>query len=150
MAKYRLGDIPGARFHAPEIAQASIASNGAAAVLGYFGPFAQDIRVRNVFWTPTVASQAATQSASYRLVSLYNGGTAGTATATSARVANFSASATIASLTPTPFTVVDATGTTQTIASGSLLYFSQTTVGGNDANGTVLVAGNLSMEYEVL
>lgn len=150
MAKYRLGDIPGARFHGPEVAMGALASNGAVGVTSYFGPFAQDIRIRNVWWTPTAASQAATQSASYRLLALYNGGTAGTATATTARIASLAMSATVASLTPTPYTLVDATGTTQTVASGSILYFSQSTVGGTDSNGTVTVAANIALEYEVL
>lgn len=152
MAATPIGDIPGARFH--EAVLASFASLSSAAAVGvlppYFGPFAHNIRIRNVWFTPTAANNSATQSASYRLLSLYNGGTAGTATATGARVANYSASATLASLAPVAFNIVDATGTTQTIASGSILYFSQTTIGAADSNGTVLVAGNLTLAYEVV
>lgn len=151
MAKAFLGDIPGARFHEPMLfTVAAIASGGANSNLGYFGPFAHDIRVRNVWFTPTSASIVATQTATYRQIALYNAGTSGTASATGSRLAFLNASATAASWAPAAFTIVDATGTSETVASGTLMYFSQSTVGGTDANGTVLPGGHLALAYEVV
>ncbi len=46
--------------------------------------------------------------------------------------------------------VIDATGTSLLVASGNVLYFSQETVGGTDANGTVLPAGQFSVAFEVV
>ncbi len=89
-------------------------------------------------------------------MALFNAGTAGTATnggtgtATVNRIASLNIIATLASLAPAAFTVVDSTGTTLTVAAGSILYFSEATVGGTDANGTVLVAGMVNLDYEVL
>lgn len=145
MASTPLGDIPGARFHEPIVAtHAAIASGGANARLGQFGPFAHPIRMRNVWWTPTGADQAATQSASYRRLNLYVGGVSGTASASS--MASIAMSASAASLAPVAMTV----DTTVTLASGAVAYFSQATVGAAEANGTVLVAGQFSCAYEVV
>ncbi len=163
MASTPIGDIPGARFHQANLnAFAAVASGGAGARLGQFGPFAHPLRIRNVWYTPTGADNAATQTATYRRLSLYNGGTSGTSTLSASgtgtnsgfqgRVAslNLNSTASSGSQTPIPFTVVDATGTTLTLASGVVLYFSQETVGGTDANGTVLPAGQFAVAYEVV
>ncbi|MEK9722023.1 MAG: hypothetical protein VW405_00885 [Rhodospirillaceae bacterium] len=147
MASTKLGDIPGARFHAPHVAtHASVASNGAVARLGPIGPFAHDIRVRSAWWTPTGADNSITAtnvSASYRVLSLVNGGTTGTGTTVVASLVN---TATAASLAPIAMTVV----TTATVASGAILYFSQATVGGALADGTTLAAGAFSVAFEVI
>jgi|SRR5688572_11357208 len=147
MGKVPQGDIPGNRHHVPLLAtHASVASGGANARLSQFGPFAFDIRMRNVWWSPTGADHAATQSASYRRLSVYNGGSAGTVTASASRMASLNNSASQASLGAVPF-VVD---TTVTLGSGQIGYFSQETVGAADANGTVLVAGQFSLAYEII
>ena len=147
MASTPLGDIPGARHGGEGIAatNASVASAGANARLGQFGPFAHNIRIRNAWWTPTDADQAATQSASYRRLSIYDGGAAGTATATANRVASLNVSASQASLGPMAFTTLD-----RIISAGNVVYWSQETVGAADANGTVLRAGQLAFAYEVM
>lgn len=146
MASTRLGDIPGARFHAPAVVtNASAASGGANARIGQFGPFQHNVRVRNVDWAPTSADQGA-NTASYRRLSLYNGGTAGTVTATASRIGSLNLSASKASLAPVAFTV----DTTVTVASGAVLYFSQETVGGAEATGTVLQAGTFAVAYEII
>lgn len=152
MASTPEGDIPGLRGVDQNIVtNASVASGGANAVLGpQFGPYPWPIRVRNAWWTPTGGNQSATQSATFRRIDLINGGPAGTVTATGSRIASLGLTATIASLTPTQLVIVDATGTTQTVASGNVLYFSQSTVGGTDANGTVLAAGQFSLAYEIV
>jgi hypothetical protein len=147
MASTPQGDIPGNRGvegYAGTVA--AVASGGAGAVIGYLGPYPWPIRVRNFWFTPTSANQAATNTASFRQISVYNGGPTGTATATQNRVAILNATASSASFTPIPNTsTVD-----QTIPSGNLIYFSQGTVGGNDSNGTVLAGGQLSLAYEVM
>lgn len=143
----QLGDIPGARFHQPAVVQvSSVASGGATGRIGQFGPFALDIRFRNVWYSPTSGDQSSTQTATYRRLSLFNGGTSGTATAAASRMASLNLSASQASLGAAAFAV----DTTQTLASGQIAYFSQDTVGGIDANGTVLQAGYFSVAYEVV
>ena len=147
MASTALGDIPGARFHVPVVVtHASVASGGANARLGQIGPFAHDIRVRNAWWTPTGADNGGTNTASYRRLSLYNGGSAGTATATANRVASLNLTASKASLAPAAMTV----DTTVTVASGAILYASQETVGGASATNTQLEAGQFALAYEVI
>lgn len=140
-----LGDIPGNRLTHPILnTHASVASGGANALLGpQFGPFPFNIRVRNVWWTPTGGDTSATKSATYRRLTLINGGTAGAGTTI---IASLNQSATVASLVPASLTV----DTTATVASGNVLNFSQATVGGTDANGTVLLAGQFAISYEVI
>jgi hypothetical protein len=142
----QLGDIPGARFPSPIITNQAVASGGANARLGQFGPFPYDIRIRNAWWSPTGADQAATATGSYRRLSFYNGGTAGTATATASRMASLNLTASQASLGALTMSV----DTTQTVAAGGIIYASQETVGGTDSNGTVLVAGQMSLAYEII
>lgn len=147
MGKTFQGDIPGNRQHdANVVANASVASGGANGRIGQAGPFAQDIRVQNAWWTPTGADSAGSTTASYRRLDLINGGPAGTVTASAARIATLGLTASHASLGPVPM-VVD---TTVTLASGSIVYFSQSTVGGTDATNTVLVAGQFALAYEVM
>lgn len=147
MATTKLGDIPGARFHSPAVVtHASVASGGANARLGQIGPFAHDLRIQNAWWTPTGADNAGTSTASYRRLSLYNGGASGTVTATASRVASLNLTASKASLAPVAMTV----DTTVTLASGAILYFSQETVGGASATNTQLEAGQFSLAYEVI
>lgn len=141
-----LGDIPGARFIAPIVTNAAIASNGANARLGQFGPFPYDIRPRAAWWTPTGADQAATQTGSYRRLSLYNGGPAGTATATGSRMASLNLVASAASLGPVAMSV----NTAVTVPAGAVVYASQETVGGAEAGGTVMVAGQAQLAYEII
>lgn len=140
MAKTALGDIPGARFPLKGI-NASVASNGANGRLIELGVAPHDMRIRSAWWTPTGADQGT--AASYRNVKLINGGTAGTGTAP---VASLALSASKASLTPASM-VVDST---VTIPAGAMIYASQDTVGGTDATGTVLRAGQFDLAYEVI
>lgn len=138
-----LGDIIGNRIGVPALAaHASVASNGADGSLGQIGPFPYNIRVRSAWWTPTGADQGA-NTASYRQLSLRNGGTAGTGTAV---VASLNLTASKASLAPAEMTV----DTTVTLASGAVLVASQATVGGTDATGTVLRAGQFALAYEII
>ena len=147
MASHRVWD----EVHVEVPAIASVASNGAAARLGQIGPFGRDGRIKSVYWTPTGADQGA-NTASYRQIKVYNGGTAGTSTATANILASFNFSASAASLKPVAGTVVyPASGTAAsagTFASGEILYYSQNTIGGDDATGTVLRAGQLKVIVE--
>jgi len=148
MASTPLGDIAGARFIEQTETFAAVASGGAnARLVGPLGPFPHNIRARALYYVPTTADQAATQTASYRRLSLYNGGTAGTATSTASRMASHNLIASQASLGALAWGTVD---TTVTAASGSVLYFSQETVGAAEANGTVLAGGKFSLHYEII
>ena len=147
MAKVPQGDIPGYRVTLPVVqTHASVASNGANARLGQFGPFPFDLRLRNLWWSPTGADQASTQTATYRRLSVYNGGSAGTATASASRMGSVSLTGSQASLGA----VAGVVDTTVTLASGQIAFFSQETVGGTDANGTVLQAGQFSLACEIV
>lgn len=147
MGKVPEGDIPGNRHHVFNAAtNAAVASGGANGRLGQIGPLAFDVRARNLWWSPATADQTSTQSATYRRFSMYNGGTAGTATASTSRMASLNMTASLASLGAVAGTV----DTTITLASGQIAYFSQETVGGTDANGTNLAAGALTIAYEIL
>ena len=142
MASTPKGDIPGARDHVHGIANASVASNGANGTIAPIGPLAHNIRVRNFWWTPTGADQAA-HTASYRRLSLVNGGAAGTGTAI---VASLNLTASHASLGA----VAGVVDTTQSVASGSVLYLKQITVGGASAGVTELEAGSFALSYEII
>lgn len=137
--------------HHLTISHASTASNGANARQVQFGPFDRDIRVKKVYWSPTSANQAthgtATTSATYRRIELFNGGTAGTVSTSASRIASLNITASLAQYGTRAFTTVD---TTLTVASGAVMYFSQSTVGGTDDDGTALAAGNISVTYETI
>jgi len=148
MAKNRLGDIPGARFHVGPIANNSVASNGGNARIGQVGPFSFDVRVKSVVWTPIGSAHTvstATSTATYRRMSVYNGGTAGTASASSNRLASLDLTDSVPQYGAAAFEVND----DHVVKAGEIVYFSQETVGGTDANATVLPAGQLQVEYEV-
>lgn len=142
MANTFLGDIPGARFLMGPVANASAASNGAGALIGAVGVAPHDMRVRAAYWQATGADQGA-NTASYRRLTVVNGGTAGTGTAI---VASINLSASKASLVPNSMTV----DTSVTIPAGAVLYASHATIGGDDATGTVLRAGAFILAYEVI
>lgn len=145
MASTALGDIPGNRFTIPCMTHASFASGGANARVGQAGPFPFPIRVRSAYWTATGADNTASSSVSYRRLTLVNGGTAGTGTVVAA---SLNLTATQASLLPRAMTI-GAVGVA-TLAAGEVLVASQATVGGADANGTVLAAGQFAIDYEIL
>ena len=141
-----LGDIPGNRLAVTSLSShAAVASDGAGARLSQFGPFPFAIRVRNAWWSPTGADNTV-NTASYRRLSLYNGGAAGTGTLTASRMASLNLTASQASLGAQDMTAV----TAATAASGVVFYFSQETVGGDHATGTTLAAGQFSVAYEVI
>jgi hypothetical protein len=151
MASTPEGDIPGLRGAEGSIVSfGAVASGGANAILGFFGPYPWPIRVRNAWYIPTSGNQSATQTGTFRRLSAYNGGPVGTVTATANRVASLNLVATVGSNSPAAFSIVDPTGTTETIAAGNMLYFSQETVGGTDANGTVLAGGQFALAYEIV
>lgn len=140
-----LGDIPGNRTHQGIFAtHASVASNGANARLGQIGPFERNMRIRGAWWTPIDADNGGTSTASYRRLSLYNGGSAGTATATASRIASLNLTASKASLAPVAMTV----DTTVTLAAGAIIYASQETVGAASATNTQLQAGQFALSCE--
>lgn len=132
---------------------ASVASNGAAARVGQVGPFGREGRIKAFYWTPTGADQGA-NTASYRRILWYNGGSAGTATATANILASIGFTASGASLKPmTGVVVYPASGTAAssgTFGSADILYYSHNTVGGDDASGSVLRAGQAKLIIEFI
>jgi hypothetical protein len=145
MAENPAGDIVGARFAAAiNLTHASVASDGAGADVGRVGPFGHPGRATQFFWTPTGADNAASMTASYRRLTLVNVGADGAGTTI---LGSLNLTASKASLAPIPF-VMASNGS---FASGDALVVKHATVGGNHANGTVLVAGQFGhLEYEAL
>jgi hypothetical protein len=137
--------------HVEHINVASLASDGANARLGAI-LLRRDARIKSIAYIPTGADNAlsagtAITSASYRRITIVNGGTAGTGTTVLASINNTASVASFGtsggSLTGTAVSQVSA-------ASGEVLVLSQATVGAATANGTTMAAGVISITYETL
>lgn len=143
-----IGDIPSGSWRGEFISHASIASNGASAAYG-IGTDAQRFRVPQdsivlgAEWEATGASQAASVSGSYRRFTAYNGGTGGAGTAV---LGSLNLSATLAADATRAFTMQTATSLL-TVPAGAIIAVSQTTVGGNESNGSVVVAGGVHIKF---
>jgi hypothetical protein len=150
MASTPQGDVPGNRQHVEIGTIASVASNGANARLLQAGPFPWPVIYRGGAFTPTGADWAthgtASTSASFRLFRVFRGGPSGTVTATASIVGSLGGVASHASLAPVAFSTVSS----QTIPIGDVVYFSQLTVGGNDNDGSILPAGQLTADFEIV
>jgi hypothetical protein len=136
------GDIPGgAPSVTPELTVASVASNGAAASarLAFRAP--QAVRITHAWWQPdTVAQATASASASYRRLTLINGGQGQAGTVV---LGSLNLTTSLQSLATRAFTLAS----TPTLAAGDTIIFSQATVGGDNAEGSVLRAGTLFVGY---
>lgn len=126
----------------------SVASNGAAARIGIFY-VNRDARLKSVIYTPTGADYATATgaTASYRRLTVVNGGTAGTGTTV---LASLNPTASVASWGSRAFTLAttSATDTSATVASGGAFVISHSTVGGDLDDGTILRAGVITLVYE--
>lgn len=126
----------------------STATNGAGARLVPQFYVDRDTRIKRAYWMPLDQSQAtvgsASASASYRRLSIFNGGSAGTVTATASRIASLNLTASLASFGSRAFAV----DTTVTAASGSIIYFSQETISTYSNDATILAAGMVHVVYE--
>ena len=146
MGKSFLADIPANSFQL-NFTNASVASDGANAVVASAAFCAPaDIKVKRAWyvpWADAATKGTATTSATYKRINLLNGGTAGTATTI---VASANITASIASRGSKAFT----TTSNNTASGGEILYFSALTVGGTSNEGTILRAGVLQIEYELL
>lgn len=142
---YDLGDIPEGTIDGGAISHASVASNGASATYGGAGvavkwraPVA--CKLKAAYWEPNGADSDANNTASYRNLSLIDGGADATGTAS---LASLSLTATLASDTQRALTLA----ASPTLDAGDVVYASQTTVGGAHATGTLLVAGAFHFDY---
>ena len=141
MATY-LGDIPGGALAGPALTVASVASNGADAATtlpSWRAP--QKVILDSVWWSPdTVAQATASATASYRQLKIVNGGQGAAGTVV---LGSLNLTASLQSLATRAFTL----STAPTLAAGDVLIFSHLTVGGAQAEGTVLRAGTLYVQY---
>jgi len=147
MGKTALADIIGNSF-CKNFTVASVASDGAGAVVASAAFLAANsLKVKSAWyipWADAATVGTATTSATYRRLTLRNGGTSGTSTTI---VASANLVASVASRGSKGFT----TTANNTLSSGQMLYFSQETIGGaDDDDGTVLQAGVLQIEYELI
>lgn len=146
------GDIVGGALQGGVISHASLASDGAAATYGGAGAATQwrapcNLTITGAWWVPTGADQSASQSASYRQLSLIAGGSAAAGTTV---IASLAMSASLASNASRDMTLVGnatASISTPTISKGDVIYASQATAGGDHSNGTVLRAGHFGFSY---
>lgn len=133
---------------ATNLTHASVASNGAGAVIGNLGAqnfrAPQDLTIVSAWWEPTGADSSCSQAASYRRLTLINAGSNGATGNTALGSLNNNTSQ--ASNTTKGFTL----GANPTVAAGNVIAVSHATVGGADANGTVLVAGQVGFTYRPL
>jgi len=146
MGKTALADVIGNAFQA-NFTNAGVASNAANAVVAsaaFVAP--NDIKVKQAWyipWANACTKGTATTSATYKRVTLVNGGTSGTGTTL---IASCNITASIASRGSKAF----ATTASNTASGGEMLYFSALTVGGTSDDGTELKTGILQIEYELL
>ncbi len=139
MGNTRLADIPGAEFMGGQMDNASVASNGAGAVVGYVFTAPADINVVNAWWTPTGGDQLG-NATSYRVVNILNAGAAGAGTVV---LGSIGMVASHASNTPVAFTG------SGSVASAGQVGLSHATVGGDHSAGTKLFAGRTTITYQL-
>lgn len=148
MGQSFLADIPGNFFVAQIGSVAAIASNGANAKPGAVGFVAPaNLRILSA-WKHNLSAAEVTvgtgvSSASYRAHYLANGGSAGTATT---RLATLLATASAAASGLRAFSV----DSTQTVAAGEHIHYSQATVGAATADGTDAAACALQIAYQLI
>ena len=138
-----IGDIPGGSgFAAPELIIASVASNGAAATARVAFRAPQALVVTGAWWQPNTVAQATTTSASlsYRRLTLMNGGQGQAGTTV---LGSLNLTVSLQSLATRALTLAS----WPTLAAGDTIILSHATVGGDDAEGTVLRAGTLFVSY---
>lgn len=144
---FDIGDIPSGSLRGEVISHAALASDGASAAYG-IGTDAQRFRVRQAAvivgcdWEPTGANQVATKTASYRRLTIYNASTDGSGTVVlgSLNLSASLASNAVRALTMNAFASI-------TVPANTLCAISQVSVGGNESNGTVVVAGIFHIHY---
>lgn len=133
-------DIPG-NIQKVSLALAAVASNGGAARYPMLvAP--QPIRIKGFMYNPYGADQDI-NSASYRRLSIVDAGPAGTGTVI---IASQNLTASIASMGTGSGAIATAN---QDMDTGDILVFSQVTVGGNHATGTVIPASRVEVVYEL-
>lgn len=143
-----IGDIPSGTWRGEVITHAALASDGGSAAYGV-GTDAQRFRVPQAAiilgadWEPTGANQVASQSASYRRITLYDASTDGAGTVVLGSV-NMSAS--LASNSTRAFTMQTVTASL-TVPAGQIIAVSQISVGGNHSQGMVLRAGAVHVKF---
>lgn len=132
------------------ITVASVASDGAGARAGaiYVN---RDVRIKSAVYVPTGGNNAtkgtATTSASYRRLTLVNGGTAGTGTTVLASLNN---TASLGSFGTSGFTLAGTAVASVSAASGEVIVLSHATVGTDQADATSLAAGVVWVTYETI
>jgi hypothetical protein len=146
-----IGDIPSGTWRGEVLTAAALASNGASNALG-IGTDAQRFRlpqdgvIVGVAFEPTGANQVASSSLSYRNYVVYNGSTDGAGTVV---LGSLSMSTSVASNVRRAFTLQTATASL-TADANDIIAISQTTVGGDETDGTVVVAGAFHINWRPL
>ena len=131
-------DLPGHAFRGVMDRIASVASNGGASQF-FIMRAPADINVTAAYWVPSGTDQTA-NTASYRRLSIVNGGTDGLGTTI---VASLNITASQASKSMNAFVG------SGSVPAGGVVLFSQVTVGGDEDDATELVAGYAQVEYEL-
>ena len=146
-----LGDIPSGAIYGGTISHASVASNGANATFGGAGAVAKwrapvDCKIVAAFWEAEGADTATNDTASFRTLSLIDGGADATGTDV---IATLNLTATLGSNEQRPMTL--ATNGTYPdgvpLDAGDCVYASHITVGAARAADTLLAAGSFRFHY---
>lgn len=139
------GILSGGELFAATITHASVASNGAAAVIGGtasnagFWRAPQNIQILDAWWEPIGANNAAASTASYRQISIIDEGPNGAGVTA---LASLNLTASLASMTTRSLTLA----ATPTVSKGDVICASQS-ASGTDAAATVLQAGQFTIAY---
>lgn len=145
MGRSYLADIPGNFFVHDLGSNASVASNGGAARLAdVFFVAPANLKLLSVWRQVQVDESTHTDAtASYRQITLHNGGTSGTAETGLATRNNTASTAQYGSHS-------FALAATPTASAGDVIWASHATVGGDLNDGTILRAAKFSIAYELL
>ena len=145
MGKSHLADIPDNSFQ-KVFTCASVASDADGIVGSQAFVAPGNLKIKRAWyipWTDQATIGTATTSATYRRINLLNGSTGGVGTVI---MASCDITASVASKASKAFS----TTANNTAAASEILYFSALTVGGDDNDGSILRAGVLQVEYELL
>lgn len=129
------------------ITHASVASNGANAIVGSIGAGCfrapGPLRLQSAWWEPNGADSAASNTASYRNINVLNAGQTGTGATV---LASLALTASLASNNTRGLTL----GARPVLNAGDIVAFQHATVGGAHSDGTVLVAGQLHTNWRAI
>lgn len=143
MARNFLGDIPGNFFAVRTGTLSAVASDAAAARL-VDAVFVAPANIKVVSaWRVIDANEATAATDSYRTLIMFNGGTSGTGTV---GLGTSNSTVSKAAYASVGFTLA----ANPTVTQGGVIWFSHSTVGTDNNDGTAMAASHIQIAYELL